>query len=280
MKKCLFLSLTIIFTSIFSTAVMAEGEELEAPTTDEVVVEELVEDTPVDSPFLLDYTEEDETTVEASLLDEEVKLHSFSSLGLPHVTILPTSPFYPLKLAWEQIVLFFNFSPEKKAEVTLQGAERRLAEVYRLVEEKQYEKANQVMERYNEQITTASTMIADLQETDQETITQLVRKVEANTVKQQSIADFFVEKAYFDPDAVARIRNITVLGIERAIEALVENNVATPSYELKKRIQEVITGETYDAETKSNVETKMNEKLRREIRKEDELETSPSAQFE
>lgn len=55
-------------------------------------------------------------------------------LNLPNVYLLPTSPFYPLALFWEQIRLLLTTTPEKRTELFLLLAETKMVEVVRLQE--------------------------------------------------------------------------------------------------------------------------------------------------
>ena len=129
--------LLLIFTFLFPSIIFADEvtEEIDpVAESSESDIEEL------DSPFLT--PEKYESSLAVSLAELEasgsaLRITGFSSLGLPEITILPDSPLYQVKLLWEKIVLFFSFSPEKKAEVTLSGAEKRLAEAYRMIEDRQ-----------------------------------------------------------------------------------------------------------------------------------------------
>lgn len=222
------------------------------------------------SPFLA--TSKTESTTGASLPDFETsksasRIRGFLTLGLPEVTILPTSVFYPLKIFWEKIVLFFTFDETKKVEITLKNAESRLSESYRLIENKEFGKAQEILTKYNEQIALASSSLSSLKEINNEDLIALVRKVEANTVKQQGVIDYFIDKVGTTSNYYKDLQNISITGIKSAIISLTETNMATPSFELKKRIVDVLSSTQYDEIVKQEVETMMNEKLRREIRK-------------
>jgi len=148
------------------------------------------------SPFLASTKE---TSDSDSLPDIETsksasKIKGFLTLGLPEVMILPTSPFYPLKILWEKVVLFFTFDETKKVEMILKNAERRLSESYRLIENKSFDKAKDTLNTYNEQITLATNSLSELKELNSEDLIALVRKIEANTVKQQGVIDYFADK--------------------------------------------------------------------------------------
>lgn len=55
-------------------------------------------------------------------------------LNLPSVYVLPTSPFYPLILIWEQLRLFLATTPEERTALFLSLTERKMAETVGLLE--------------------------------------------------------------------------------------------------------------------------------------------------
>lgn len=264
MRKAIALIIPLILISILSSPLtFAENNETSQELDD------------ADSPFLS--ANKKESTYSYSLDKLEAtktaaKIKGFASLGLPPVTILPTSPFYPLKLFWEKVVLFFTFSPEKKAEITLKNAEARLAEAYRLIENKEFTKAKETLERYNFLTEQSLTFLPKLKGLNEQELTKLVRKIEANTVKQQSVIAYFDDKTGLASEYYSDLKQMAFTGVEKAIESLVETNMATPSAELKKKIVEILQSNEYSEEVKNSLETKMNERLRREIRKEENHE--------
>lgn len=252
---CIFGGLLCFFISLFPYSVSAQTQESTSSVTENSF---LTKTRNLDKEYY-DLILGLETTKSA----DQVK--TLTTLGLPDVIILPTSPFYFLKNLWEEVELFFTFSSEKKVELILEVAEERLAEAYIMIEYKDFEKAKNSLEAYNKQIEKAQEFLSDNNNLNHDEIIKLVRKLEANTVKQQLVVDFLAENTEKGSQIVIDMKNLAINGLENSIEILVEQNIATPSSELKSRIKEILTGSDYDKEIKNQLETKMNERLRKEI---------------
>ncbi|PIP56217.1 hypothetical protein COX05_04190 [candidate division WWE3 bacterium CG22_combo_CG10-13_8_21_14_all_39_12] len=69
-------------------------------------------------------------------------------VNLPEVTILPNSPFYVLKIMWEEVRLFLSRSPEQQLELVLQLANVRLAETLALINTQQPDFAQYTFGQY------------------------------------------------------------------------------------------------------------------------------------
>lgn len=70
-------------------------------------------------------------------------------VSLPDVYLLPTSPFYPLKLFYENLRLLFSGSSEKKLKLLLEFSHERLAEGAKLIERGNLEEFENALDHYD-----------------------------------------------------------------------------------------------------------------------------------
>ena len=69
-------------------------------------------------------------------------------VNLPDIYLLPTSPFYPIKLFWEKLRLLFTDSNEAKIRYLFGLSRKRLAEAFELIEEGNLEELEDTLERF------------------------------------------------------------------------------------------------------------------------------------
>ena len=255
MKKLFLIVFVVIFTFSMIPTIIVRAESEETTT----------------SPFL--NSPDPESTYAAAMKELEtatssIKIQGFTALGLPAVMILPDSPFYPVKLFWEQILLVFTFGVERKTTLLLDKAEERLAESYMMVEKKEFEKAEQALNEYADLIDQIKVLLVQI---NSDQVLQIVRKVEANTVKQQEVLAYFTEKTGESGVFSTTINEMSLKAIKQAIDILVEKEIATPSFELKNKIQAILQSDAYTEDIKNDLQTRMNEKLRKEIQKQNIL---------
>jgi len=84
--------------------------------------------------------------------------------NLPNVYLLPTSPFYPLKIFWENIQLLFQEKPEEKVSFLMGLANQRLSESLKLIQQGQYKKAAGPLVAYQERFTQAENLLQLIQD--------------------------------------------------------------------------------------------------------------------
>lgn len=73
-------------------------------------------------------------------------------MNLPNVYLLPSSPLYPLKEFWGEIMLLLNATPEERATIISNRAKGQLAEVVEMVKRGDLQKASQTLEKYQQNI--------------------------------------------------------------------------------------------------------------------------------
>jgi len=78
---------------------------------------------------------------------------------LPGPHVMPDSPFYFLKLAYEKVVLFLTFNLAKKAERYKIFAQKRLYEAQQMVKEGKQDLANKQQELYKYYLNKAKTVL-------------------------------------------------------------------------------------------------------------------------
>lgn len=84
---------------------------------------------------------------------------------LPSVIVLPDSPIYPIKLATETVVEVFKFTPLDKAKYHLELAQKRLAELEQLPQEKRAKFQEKLLERYDQRMLKLNETIIKIQNT-------------------------------------------------------------------------------------------------------------------
>ena len=90
-------------------------------------------------------------------------------LNLPKVYILPNSPLYFLKTLWEGAQLILTSEPEKRGELLLTLAEKRLSEGIVLIKKGEWQGASSVLQKYQGQFDNAQNMLGlvrDIQKYD------------------------------------------------------------------------------------------------------------------
>jgi serine protease AprX len=90
-------------------------------------------------------------TLPPGLRDKEELPPAFQK-GLPQVGVPPGTPAYGVKRAMEKVSLALTFDPEKKTELRMKFAERRLAEAQALAEDNETEKAEKFVQDYQKQL--------------------------------------------------------------------------------------------------------------------------------
>lgn len=86
-------------------------------------------------PFQLEILGTEEAT---SSSEEVVPVETLDSSELPQVRLTPLSPFYFLKTLWENVCWFIRRSPEERASLALELAEKRLGEALQISEKKKF----------------------------------------------------------------------------------------------------------------------------------------------
>jgi len=196
---------------------------------------------------------------------------AFSFLGLPEPLILPDSPFYILVTLSEKIRLLLTFSPEAKAKFILKTAELRLSEAYKLAEQGKDEKSLKPLEAFQEDLGGLKNELQTLSAQGKDVL-DLVRKMEAGVVKEQKVEEFIRSKApSSSTEFLDSLSSISIEGIKKSLEIAASFKIATPSYELKQKVLEILASQELGKQIKSNLLKIWEENFPKEA--------TPSAEF-
>ncbi|MCA9392296.1 hypothetical protein KC614_03780 [candidate division WWE3 bacterium] len=81
--------------------------------------------------------------------EAEILLQSLE-VNLPSVHIIPGSPLYQIKTAWEQIRVFLAQTPQQKTQVMFELSQARLAESVKLFTQDKFDLAQETYNRFIE----------------------------------------------------------------------------------------------------------------------------------
>ena len=128
-------------------------------------------------------------TLNVSLLADEIGDVTSENVGL-----LPDSFFYPVKTWWEEVRLFFTLSDEKKADLELKFANRRLLELKKLCEEKDNcDLAEKLAPKFQDRIERSIQKLESASEKGKD-VEAIVEKLKENQEKQQAVLESVYEK--------------------------------------------------------------------------------------
>lgn len=88
------------------------------------------------------------------------------AVALPDVYILPNSPFYLLVKFWESLTLLWADTPEEKAYLLFEYAEKRLAETLKLIKKEDDSAALTNIDRYKGQLSQAINTLQEVSDLD------------------------------------------------------------------------------------------------------------------
>ncbi len=138
-------------------------------------------------------------------------------LGIPsfaqNVTLtqpgmLPDNPFHGFQDFFENLQLFFAFSPQDKANVHLQLAEKRLAEINLAIQENRTDLVHSLSQYYDNEINQTQTEVDNAQGLGQN-VTALAQHVAEETFKHQFVLQ----------NVLSQVSDEAKFAIENAINA-------------------------------------------------------------
>lgn len=211
-------------------------------------------------------------TVAVSAASTEVDLDENimpKDLNISEPTLLPTSPYYPIKNIWRGIKSTLTFNPVKKAELKLQYANEKLIEAKKVSELKnESELAAKALESYGKEINGISKIIEKFSDKTKEKAEKLAEKIIDNSFKQQKLIDG-IEKN-LEPEQlnkVNQVRNEGLEGLGKTIANLV------PQEQIQNKINAAIQNQTgsefkdfKNLEILKSIEEKVPEQAREAIR--------------
>ncbi len=211
----------------------------------------------------------EQATIEISedvILDENIMPED---LNVSEPTLLPTSPYYPIKTIWRGIKSTLTFNPIKKAELKLQYANEKLIEAKKVSELKNKpELAAKALESYGKEITGISKIIEKFSDKTKEKAEKLAEKIIDNSFKQQKLIDG-IEKN-LEPEQLNKVNQVRNEGLE-SLGKTIANIV--PQEQIQNKINAAIQNQTgsefkdfKNLEVLKAVEQKIPEQAREAIR--------------
>jgi len=178
----------------------------------------------------------------------------FSFLGLPKPLILPDSPFYPIITYYEKFRLLITVKPDSRTQLTFEFAERRLAEAYKLTEKGRGDLAKISLEKYHETLGLLSESLVQ-RDTQGDDVISMVRKVEANVIKEYRIKDFIAQTVdATKTDFLEHAQTISAQSLLRVLELAAAVKESTPSTEFQEKVKTTINSSQVQAELRRNIE--------------------------
>ncbi|MDP2685520.1 MAG: DUF5667 domain-containing protein [bacterium] len=173
----------------------------------------------------------DNTNVNTNTTSEEVEeLETEIEQELEDPGLLPDSPFYFVKNWSEKIQSMFTFGDDKKAELEYKFAMRRIAEINKLVEKDKMDQAIKHMENYEEHLAKFTERVEKLKDKKPEKTAELLDKLEASQIRQQSVlADVYNKVPESAQAGILNAMENSSKGLENAIEQL-ENKAELDNY--------------------------------------------------
>jgi len=141
--------------------------------------------------------------------------------------LLPDNPFHSFQDLFEQFQLFFAFSPQDKANVHLQLAEKRLAELNLSLQENKTDLVSTLSQEFENEINDTETSVSKAQALGQN-VTDLAQHVAEETFKHQLVLQNLLDKV--PEQAKVNIENAlnkSEEGHNNAVESILENRNVT-----------------------------------------------------
>jgi len=176
-----------------------------------------------------------------------------SVLAATNPGVKPGSFFYFFDTTFEQVSLFFTFSPEKKVEKALAYANERLAEVEALSEEQNPNAVKTAISNYESSIALAAEKSKEVQ--DKEKAENLFTLIADNTSKNQEVLSAVLIKVPEEArEAITQAIEASKKGQEEAAQQIAE---------LKSEVEQ-LKKEVADLKTENEVQTKAVEELNKQ----------------
>lgn len=139
---------------------------------------------------------------------------------IPTPKISPDNPFYFLKKGYESIISFFTIKPESKAMLHLKLADKRLAELKKMIDNNKITYVDHLSREYQEEIQKTQKYLEKAENKGVGT-SELIKKLETLSSLHQSVLERVYnqvpEKA---KEAIKKAIEMSKKGHERAIESI------------------------------------------------------------
>jgi len=149
------------------------------------------------------------------------------SVTLMQAGLLPDNPFHPFQDFFEQLQLFFAFSPEAKANIHLQLAEKRLAELNLVIEQNKTDLVPILSDKFKKELNDTENEINSAKALGQN-VTEITQHVAGETFKHQLVLQNLLDKV---PEqarpSIGNAINKSQEGYIAAVESILESGNAT-----------------------------------------------------
>lgn len=149
------------------------------------------------------------------------------NITLTQPGMLPDNPFHGFQDFFENLQLFFAFSPQAKANVHLQLAEKRLAEMNLAIQENKTDLVHSLSQDYGNEINQTQSEVDNAKGLGQN-VTALAQHVAEETFKHQLVLSDILNKV---PDeakfAIENAINASSHGHDQSVESILENRNVT-----------------------------------------------------
>jgi len=190
----------------------------------------------------------------AQTLNTSLTVNEIGDVTSENLGLLPDSFFYPVKTWWEEVQLFFTLSDEKKADLELKFANRRLLELKKLCDEKDNcNLAEKLAPKFQNRIERSIQKLEKASDNGKE-VNEIIEKLKENQEKQQAVLESVYEKV---PDQakehILEAMEKSSKGLSNAIEKVQSSGEAE---KFKNTVRQQV--ENYGQEDKVKIKERLN----------------------
>lgn len=157
---------------------------------------------------------------------------------LPNAGMLPDNPFYFLERLSEGVGTFFTFGDKAKAERFFKQSEERLAEAQALVNKDKTEKAEKIIEQYQEKMTNALERAKRAREKNEDVDDVLEHIAEATSRHQETLGDVYEKTPEGAREAIKYALEMSLKGYDTALESISKEKIEGVLNRVKMNVEE------------------------------------------
>lgn len=174
-------------------------------------------------------------------------------LNVSSPNLLPDSPFYFLKNIGREVQMFLTFNPVKKAELRLEFANQKLAEVEKIAEKRpdNEELINKALQNYNQEVEKLSSYSSTLNKNNPNNANLLSEIIKNNLIHQT-----ILERIKNQSQNQERVQEVK----DNVLEKLTNTSFSVANAEqVKERLQEKVQNQEMNEIKKIEILNKMEE---------------------
>jgi len=159
--------------------------------------------------------------------------------NLPNAGMLPDSPFYFLERLSEGVATFFTFDNKAKAERIFNQSEERLAEVEALIEKGKSEKAQEIVERYQERVSKAIEKAELAKKDGDKSVDDVLERIaKATTRHQEVLGDVYDKAPEAAKEAIEHALEVSSKGYDTVLRAVSKERMEEVLERVKAEVEE------------------------------------------